>query len=352
MSNCNDLNIIDLFLEETPESVKEELNDHIDTCSDCKKIYNEYADLFNDLQNININIPSQANDEYFSLLEAKIHSKVVDVCKDVENLLVDYCEGALDTPELFEQKQLVENHIEMCRSCSQEFFLTKKVMEIGDKEKKLSEDYYNTLADKITEKVFGNIESICERAQEFIANKYSDDEIPKIYKNHLDTCKTCQNEVKLTDEMFSNLKSMQVLLPDESYFNSLSYKIENAINLIPGAKPVKEKTTITDKIKTFLSFILRPQIAVTSTAVVSLLVFAVLTFTQNRDANTPFNISKIVNEKMHSDGDVDDIKDIKAEDETALNNKLFFKKEINTPEKDAKLDQDVMQTAAKKKDKE
>lgn len=349
MSNCNDFNIMDLFLEETPENIKEEINDHIDNCSDCKKTFEEYSDLFKNLENININIPNQANDEYFSNLEAKIQSKITDVCKDVENLLVDYCEGVLDNPEFFEQRKLVETHIEICRSCSQEFFLTKKVMEIGDKEKKLSEDYYDTLANKITEKVFGKIESICERAQEFIANKYSDDEIPKIYKNHLDTCKTCQNEVQFTDEMFSNLKNMQVLLPDESYFNSLSYKIENAINLIPSTKLVMEKSSFGKNVKNFLSFLLRPQIAVTSTAVVSLLVFAVLTFTQNKESKTPYNISKIVNEKLHSDGDVDDIKDIKAEDDTA---KLYFKKELNSPEKDSKLDQDVMQTAAKKKDKE
>lgn len=352
MSSCNDLNIMDLFLEETPENQRLELESHISECDDCKKAFEEYALVFENLKNVKVNIPPQADDDYFNSLETKINSKLADICGEVENALVDYCEGALDKPEFFEQKHLVETHIELCRSCSQEYFLTKKVLEIGGKEKRQSDEYYNALADKITEKVFGKIESICERAQEFIPNKFTDDEIPKIYKNHLETCKVCQNEVLATDELLLNLNNLQIRLPDESYFKSLAYKIENTINLIPGSKPAKEKSPFLANIQNFLSFVLRPQIAVTSTAVVSLLVFAVLTFTQNKEANTPYNLSKIVNEKLHSDGDVDDIKDIRAEDDTALNNKLFFKKEINSPEKDAKLDQNNMETAAKKKDKE
>ena len=136
-------------------------------------------------------------------------------------------------------------------------------------------------------------------------------------------------------------------MPDNSYFETLSYKIENTINLIPSVAKISEKKTLSNSVKQFFTYILKPQIAVTSTAIVSLLVFATLTFTQHKEANTPYNFSKITNEKIDIQDSKKTIKDIITTTDTASNKDLYFKKELNSPKKDAALDHDNMETAKK-----
>jgi len=347
--NCNNINLIDLFIDETTSKAKEEIVNHVKFCSECENLLAEYKEIFNNLNKIEINLPKEADENYFLNLNNTISNKVNLICNDVEELLVDYIEGNLDNADGFDKKILLENHLELCKSCTQEFFLTKKVLELNSKEQKNNEEYFSKLADKITDKIFNKVDSLCEKAQSYIPHTYTKEEIPKNFKSHLQSCKTCQAELLETDTLLNNIKALEVSMPDNSYFNSLAYRIENAINLIPNSKK-EDQSNFKRKLKEFFNFILRPQIAVTSTAVLSLLVFASLTFYDHRSSSTPYNFSKIDDKNITIQDDDAKIKDIKTNIETAVNEKLFFKQnELSTPEKDASLDQSLIETAAKKK---
>jgi len=350
MLNCDNFNLVDYFIDETTDENKKKIIDHITACSDCENLFLEYKELFNQLNNAQIELPNKADDNYFSNLNNKISDKINLICSDVEELLVDYIEGTLNKPNNFDKKILVENHLELCKSCTQEYFLTKKVTELNYKEQKNTEEYFNKLADKITDKIFSKVDNICEKAQEYIPHTYTGEEIPKAHKNHLSTCQTCQTELLETDSLLNNIKTLEVAIPDNSYFDALSYRIEKAVELLPSYKN-SEKTSFKTSLSNFINFILKPQIAVTSTAVISLLVFATLTFYDHKEATTPYNFSRIDDKKVENIKDDDfKIKDIKTNIDTAASKNLFFKeKELSSPQKDASLDQNLIETAAKKK---
>ena len=151
--------------------------------------------LVNNIKKVEIGLPKEADNEYFANLENKIMQNLDCSCRDIRESFVDLFEGTLSK----ERTTKIKCHIEACHECKTEYDQTVELIsnlsKIDTNEQSVDE-YFTTLADRITEKVFEEKKSdLCEAASNYIISKHTEEPIPSNIQKHIDTCHSCQMEI-------------------------------------------------------------------------------------------------------------------------------------------------------------
>jgi hypothetical protein len=213
-------------------------------------------------------------------------------CKDIEDLLVDFCEDMLT----LDSKEKVSNHLEVCSSCMNEFKNIKALL--TKKEKMPDESYFEKLAEKIDNKITVDL-SECERVQNYIVDLIFGDIIPLNIKEHLDNCNICQQELLRTKKIVENLKDLSIPLPSESFFKTQLSKIDRAIDTLPNYRLTTSshnlKNYLDDLMTTIKLVVLRPTTAMAA-AIAIILIFITGKFYNSNKSIDSVQLSEAINE--------------------------------------------------------
>ncbi len=215
-------------------------------------------------------------------------------CEQVKESLVDLCEGLL-TPE---EAKTIKDHIASCESCHKEFLLVEKILKNVEKVAP-NEAYFDQLSEKISEKILGP----CERAQEYIANMYSDEFIPAEVLRHFEECAECKKEIAFVENMFTQMHKLYVPVPNEKFFQQQLYRIDSIIETLPSKRIIRVESKevkgvfagIFEMMRTTL---LQPYAAIAVSAMVVLLVVGAR-FYSSKDSieEKQINLSEVINNK-------------------------------------------------------
>ncbi|MCX6112111.1 MAG: zf-HC2 domain-containing protein [Proteobacteria bacterium] len=325
--------------------------------------YKKLKGLVKNIKKLEIGLPKEADSEYFTNLENKIMKGLDCSCKEVRESLVDLFEGTLSK----ERTEQIEAHIESCCECKEEYkqtvTLISDLSKINTREEAVDE-YFATLADRITEKVFEDKPSdLCETAQDYIVNTYTQDPIPSDIQKHINACKTCQHEIKATERIITNLKRLSMPLPSEQYFNAQLKRIDAAIEMLPAHRTARaerrERITsyVADILNTFRVTIMQPQAAIAVSALVAILIIGGrMYYRQDRIEERQINLSEVMSKTnavatgINPDRDRDRDRDrdskttLQIDTATATRNK-YMKENISDPREDEKLELKTTGTA-------
>jgi len=241
---------------------------------------------------VKVELPKEANERYFNKMEQDILSKI-EICKNVQQSLIDFCEGSLDK----EQLAVIKAHIDECEPCKKEYLLTQKLLADAATEAVPEENYFENMVDKISKK----LSIVCKEAQEYIACLYTEEKIPAHIANHLKVCNECKQEIAKMEYMMVQMHKLSVPMPNEKFFQQQLYSIDCIIETLPSKRiaSVESKevsgyfTGIFDVIRTTL---LQPYAAITISAMVTLLVVGAR-FYSSKDSieEKQINLSEVIN---------------------------------------------------------
>ncbi|MEI6092114.1 MAG: zf-HC2 domain-containing protein [bacterium] len=322
-----------------------------------KSSFKNTRKLINNIKKLEVCLPQEADQKYFTTLENKIMHGIDGLsCKDVRESLVDLFEDSLSP----ERAKEINEHISLCKECKEEYKTTANLIsslsKIETKECAV-DDYFTNLAEKITEKAFENrTPETCTTAQDYLVNILMEEEIPADIKKHIDSCEGCQQEMKMTEKMMESLKRFSVPLPNEQYFEAQLNKIDAAIELLPSPRIAKSQQR--EKISNYVISIfdtiritiLQPQAAIAVSALVALLIIGGrMYYRQDSIEERQINLSEVINKtnsiasraKFGAEDDHDRDRDhkttIKIDTATASRSKLL-RDNISDPREDEKLE--------------
>lgn len=328
-----------------------------------KSNFKKTRSLVKNIKKLEVRLPKEADEKYFSVLENKIMHGINGLsCKEVRESFVDLCEDSLSPQRTKE----IKDHIELCKECKEEYKTTINIIsslsKINTREESVDE-YFSNLADKITEKAFENREDdVCSKAQDYIVNMFTEESIPADIKEHLASCKDCQFEVKTTEKMMNNLKRFSVPLPNEQYFEEQLNKIDAAIDLLPSPRIAKSRQTekisnyILSIVDTIRVTILQPQAAIAVSALVALLIIGGrMYYSQDSIEERQINLSEVINKtssvassiQMEGDHDRDSKTTLQIDTATASRSRML-RENISDPKEDEKLELKTSGTAEAK----
>jgi len=127
----------------------------------------------------------------------------------------------------------------------------KEIKSLGKMPKEADPAYFESLQDKIMDKIESQVD--CSEVQEclvdFIENNIPEKRAVKIRK-HIDQCETCTKDYQLSLTLVSSAKGIRASGPNDTYFESLTEKIEQRIFEEGIQTTICEKTRlfITDKL--------------------------------------------------------------------------------------------------------
>jgi len=232
--------------------------------------FSKIKDLLKGIKGLESKLPSKADKKYFEQLEGRIMLKIKDAevlvaCPEVKESLVDFIEGNIPA----NKKVSIKKHLESCNTCFSEYMITKTVMEDAE-HVHVTEACFEELSEKINNEI-----SLCETAQDHIANEYTGDPVPWKIKKHIETCQECQKTVMVTKSIIENLNRLSVPMPNEKFFEEQLHKIDRAIEFSHSSKMERHKevrgyfTGIMDTLRVTL---LQPYAAISISAMVALLI--------------------------------------------------------------------------------
>jgi Putative zinc-finger len=215
-----------------------------------------------------------------------------EICNNIQQSLVDFCEGALDK----EQRNVIKEHIDGCKSCEKEYLLTKKLLASAT-EINPGEKYFENMAEKISDKI--SVE--CKEAQEYITYLYTDEAIPAKVAKHLQECAECKQEALEIVNLLTQMHKLSVPMPNERFFQQQLYSIDRIIETLPSKRIAKVESGevagyfagIFDVIRTT---IMQPYAAIAVSAMVVLLVVGAR-FYSSKDSieEKQINLSEVIN---------------------------------------------------------
>ncbi len=222
--------------------------------------------------------PNQASDEYFNELQDKIMDKIepcVDCC-EVQESLVDLIEGTVNS----DRQNKIIAHLDKCETCSKDYELTIKLMENTQEIKEVAPNssYFEALPGRIEQRLFEEgIQTPCEKTRLYLADKLSEQDIPKDVEEHLTECDDCSRELIIVEKMVSSLKTLYIPSPSQNYFEKMLEDIDRKIEALPSHRIVPEYqkvsfkylTDIFDALKTAF---MHPYVAVALSAMITLVV--------------------------------------------------------------------------------
>ncbi len=317
-----------------------------------KNDFKELRGLVKNIKKMEIGLPKEADSEYFASLENKIMQNIDCSCKDIRESFVDLFEGTLSK----ERTSEIKAHIDLCLECKAEYDQTVEIisnLSKIDTHEEAVDDYFTSLADRITKKVFEEKTSdFCEAAQDYIINKHTEEPIPTNIQKHIDTCHTCQMEIMTTDAIIANLKKLSIVLPSEQYFEAQLNRIDAVIETLPSHKTAvaqgREKISnyVSGLLDTLRVTILQPQAAIAVSALVALLIIGgKMYYTHDRIEEKQINLSEVISktnavatgiDDKDRDHDRDSKTTLKIDTATATRNRL--RDNISDPKEDEKLE--------------
>jgi len=240
---------------------------------------------------VRVKLPKEADEHYFNNMEQDIISKL-EICRNLQQCLVDFCEGALNK----EQSDVIKAHIDKCESCKKEFLLTQKLLAAAA-ETNPGETYFDKMAEKINEKI--SVE--CKEAQEYIAFFYTDEAVPSNIVKHLKECKECKQEVAKMEYMLEQMHKLSVPMPNEKFFQQQLYSIDRIVETLPSKRisSVESKEVVgyfSGIFDTVRATLLQPYAAIAISAMVTLLVVGAR-FYSSKDSieEKQINLSEVIN---------------------------------------------------------
>jgi len=311
--------------------------------------------LVKSIKKMQLALPKEADNEYFANLENKIMQGLDHSCKEIRESFVDLFEGTLSKERTAE----IKSHIDLCHECKTEYNQTVEIisnLSKIDTHEEAVDDYFTTLADRITDKVFEEkVSDFCEAAQDYIINKHVEEPIPSNIQVHIDTCHACQIEMKATDSVIANLKKLSIILPSEQYFQAQLNQIDAVIETLPSYKTssAQRRERISDYVSGILDTlrvtILQPQAAIAVSALVALLIIGgKMYYTHDRIEEKQINLSEVISKTnavaatgiddkdRDHDRDRDSKTTLKIDTATAARNRL--RDNISDPKEDEKLE--------------
>ena len=222
----------------------------------------------------------------------KDNTNKIEICKNIQQSLVDFCEGALEK----EQHNVIKAHIDNCDSCKKEYLLTQKLLAAAT-DVNPGETYFEKMAEKINEK----ISVVCKEAQEHIAFLYSEEPIPADIAKHLKECNDCKQEVIKMENMMVQMHKLSVPMPNERFFQQQLYSIDRIVETLPSKRiaSVEPKEVvgyfagIFDTVRTTL---LQPYAAIAVSAMVVLLVVGARFYSSKESIEEKqINLSEVIN---------------------------------------------------------
>lgn len=240
---------------------------------------------------VKVELPKEADDHYFNKMEHDVESKI-EICKNIQQSLVDFCEGALDKDQL----NVIQTHIDSCESCKKEYLLTQKLLAAAT-EAAPSETYFENMAAKIDQR----ISVVCKDAQEYISFLYTDEEVPADVAKHLEECHECKQEVLEIEHMLVQMHKLSVPMPNEKFFQQQLYSIDRIIDTLPSKRiaSVESKEVagyFSGIFDTLRQTLLQPYAAIAVSAMVALLVVGAR-FYSSKDSieEKQINLSEVIN---------------------------------------------------------
>jgi len=218
--------------------------------------------------------------------------KTKTFCDQVKESLVDLCEGTLSSND----ERNIRAHLEACESCKKEFALTEKLLKLSD-ETIPGETYFEQLSERINEKILGP----CERAQNFIANVFTEEAIPADVEKHLKECPDCKKEVAFVTKMVEEMHHLSVALPNEKFFQQQLFRIDTIIETLPTKRVARVESReiagyFTGIFESFRSTLLQPYAALAVSAMVILLVVGARFYSSRESIEEKqINLSEVIN---------------------------------------------------------
>jgi hypothetical protein len=344
-----DLDLRELFGDETDE-----------------ELYKDLASLFKNMEYLEYSIPEKADNRYFAEQETEIMDRINGICDEIQESLIDFCENSIEQ----EQKTVIENHLEMCPRCTNEYYMTRELIEKSNPAIEFEEnrpDYFDELPEAISDKVFSDIKSICEMSQDCIINEYTEDKIPEKIHRHIQSCPECKKAVEETNNIIQALGELATPMPNESYFKGLLNKIDNTIELIPSPTRLANQeregfiASLGAIYETVKSTLMQPYSAMAITAMVILLVVGGrLYFNEDTVIQRQINLSELLKNTQFA---IDTDSGKTYEDQTSgvvntvpnentASREIYFKNDISHPSYDESLDLKTSGTAKKKIEKQ
>lgn len=336
---CKDLDLYILFDKEASPEDKAEILAHLSNCTSCQNDYKELEAIINEVNTLEVTLPEEANDLYFENLEKRIMTEVTDFCRHVQDSLVDYCESSLSDNE----RELITSHLGTCSKCYREFAITSQLINKNEKCTVFPEEYFETLPEKLSDKIFGHIKDLCEMSQDMIANEITEDEIPTTIKRHLDSCPRCIEAKAEIKKIVEAVHELSVPLPSEKYFDGLLARIDNAIEVMPSPRLAEKEhngliSGFFSTLSVVKSFVFQPYVAIATTAtLVALIIGGRMLFNDGFVFDRQSNLSGILN-SASNDADAEIRKETEPYIDTDLNqqtaNMFKYFHRNNTEDKD------------------
>jgi len=240
---------------------------------------------------VQVELPKEANEHYFNNMEQEITNKI-ELCKNVQQSLVDFCEGTLSA----EQSDLIKTHVHECDSCKKEYLLTQKLLATAV-ETAPESNYFEKMAEKINDR----IAIPCKEAQEYISFLYTGEEIPVNMAKHLKECKECKQEAIEMEYLIHQMHKLSVPMPNEKFFQQQLYSIDVMIEALPSKRIAREESKevvgyfagMIDSIRTTL---LQPYAAIAVSAMVAVLVIGAKFYSSKESIEEKqISLSEVIN---------------------------------------------------------
>lgn len=238
------------------------------------------ADLKKMIKNIKSleRTPKDADNKYFDDLQDRIMDKISPMieCEEVQESLVDFIENSLDKEKVSD----IKKHIEHCVSCKKNFELTKKLVENTEQMRTAAPDssYFEALPGRIEQRLFEEgIQTPCEKARLYIADKLFEEELPSDVEKHLIECEECARETIFVQKLMENLKELYIPTPSQKYFEEMLENVDRKIEALPSHRIVPEFQKVSirylaDIFDTLRAALMHPYVAVALSAMVTLIV--------------------------------------------------------------------------------
>ncbi len=223
-------------------------------------------------------MPKEADHAYFDNLQDKIMNKISPAieCSEVQESLVDLIENTIDKEKAAE----IHKHMEHCETCTKNFELTKKLVENTGKIRAAAPEssYFEALPGRIEQRLFEEgVQTPCEKARLYIADKILEEELPGDVEKHLIECDDCAKEVIVVQKMMENLKELYIPTPSQKYFEEMLESVDRKIEALPSHRIVPEYQKVSikylaDIFDTLRTALMHPYVAVALSAMVTLIV--------------------------------------------------------------------------------
>ena len=245
--------------------------------------------------------PKDADEAYFENLQDKIMAKIEPQleCCEVQENLVDLIEGTINE----EKSQKMHKHLEQCEACTKDYELTLKLVESTDDIRAIAPNssYFESLPGRIEQRLFDEgIQTPCEKAMLYIADKLADEELPKDVEAHLEECEDCARELVNVENMIGHLKDLYIPSPSQKYFEEMLENIDRKIEALPSHRidPEYQKVKVgylADLFDSLRTAIMHPYVAVALSAMVTLIVVGGKFFSSSQNIEEKqINLSDVI----------------------------------------------------------